>query len=121
MLLQEARLLDESSATEIRRRTVIGRAYYASFHFLRGHPCSKEFDAPRTSSVHKALMRHLAQDDNPNVVHCARLLGRLRAVRNLADYTLDQSVSQQMVVEALEDAGEIIEELLENFSKADND
>jgi hypothetical protein len=33
--------LPASQRTEVRRRTIISRAYYAAFHFLRSHPCAE--------------------------------------------------------------------------------
>lgn len=114
-ILRDAEQLAGGAPTEARQRTVLSRAYYAALHYLRLHPCAAEFNDRPGRSIHRSLVEHLAQSSNRSVIHCARLLTRLRSRRELADYRLADTVTAAMVEESLEIAGEIIEEALVNY------
>jgi len=109
-ILRAAEPLAGGAPTEARRRTILSRTYYAALHYLRLHPCASEFRDRPGRSIHRSLVEHLAQSSNRSVIHCARLLARLRGRRELADYRLVDTITAAMVEESLEDADEIIEE-----------
>lgn len=114
-ILRDAEQLAGAAMTEARRRTILSRSYYAALHYLWKHPCAAEFRKEKERSIHRGLVQHLVQSNNRSVIHCARLLARLRSRRELADYHLADTVTAAMVEKSIEDAGEIIEEALVGY------
>lgn len=114
-ILRDAEQIAGAAMTEARRRTILNRTYYAALHYLKEHPCAAEFRDRPGQSIHRFLIKHLAQSRNRSVIHCAQLLARLRGRRELADYHLGDTVTVAMAEESLEDAGEIIEEALVDY------
>lgn len=114
-ILRDAEQLVGAAMTEARRRTILNRTYYAALHYLRSHPCASEFHDQPGQSIHRYLVKYLAQSRKRGVIHCAQLLVRLRGRRELADYHLGDTITAAMAEEALEDAQEIIEEALVNY------
>lgn len=114
-ILRDAEQLAGTAMTEARRRTILNRTYYAALHYLKEHPCASEFRDQPGQSIHRFLIKHLAQSSNRSVIHCAQLLVRLRGRRELADYHLRDTVTAAMAEESIEDAGEIIEEALVDY------
>jgi uncharacterized protein (UPF0332 family) len=98
-LLTEAQALSaDINHSESRRRTVIGRAYYAAFHALRtaaerqGYRYSRDNGFARSS--HENLIEWaIHHGDAKSLVQGAVALRRLKNQRTTADYRLDDAVS----------------------------
>lgn len=116
-ILRDARQLAGAAMTEARRRTILNRTYYAALHYLKSHPCAVGFRDRPERSIHRSLVKYLAQSSDRTVLHCANLLIRLRTRREIADYYLTDTITPVMAEEALEDASEIIEEALVGYRK----
>lgn len=96
-LLNEAKLLDRDPAkTETRRRTIVGRAYYAAYHGALAHQASGDFAfepgkrdvSGRHRGRHQQLIDFLKQSQNPALKRAGRKLEILRLRRTGADYNL---------------------------------
>lgn len=118
-ILKDAAVLLKAPGTEARRRTAISRSYYAALHFLRGHQCATGYRDTPEKSIHRGLVRYLAGSNDAAVLHAARLLQRLRALREVADYDLGANVSVAVAQECIEDAFEVIDEALAAFQKTE--
>ena len=119
--LQEARALLGGATTEIRRRTIVGRAYYAAYHFLLSHSCTDGFKAYRAEADtgrHKALIDFLSKSQDRVVQHCGRTLSTLFSRRRKADYILEKSISITEAKDTVELAEELIEGTLEELKAA---
>ncbi len=108
-ILGEARLLLTNSATEVRCRTVISRAYYAAFHACSNLAGALGLRDRRDRSAHGLLIRFLADRGEETHRERADLLGKLRDLRNTADYNLGITVTKAVAEDAVEDATEIVE------------
>ena len=113
-ILHEAKIfLDARVLTEVRRRTIIGRCYYAAFNHVRGHDSAKGFQREEGEGVHRALIRHLVSSDGPNIRYAGKKLRGLFQARIKADYHLEHPVARGDEMVAYEDADEIMNEILE--------
>lgn len=112
-ILQEARnLIDGADRSDVRLRTVLGRAYYAAFHFIINHPCAggyakyrKEADTGR----HRALINFLSKSSDRTIQYVAQTLDQLYSRRIKADYVLHIPILHAHA----EDSVELVEELIE--------
>ncbi|HYG89627.1 MAG TPA: hypothetical protein VD978_25605 [Azospirillum sp.] len=96
-LLKEAKLLDRDPAkTETRRRTIVGRAYYAAYHGALAHETVQgfAFEPGKRNSEGRHLGRHqqlidfLKRSRNPVLQQVGEKLELLRLRRTQADYRL---------------------------------
>lgn len=103
-LLQEARELVDQPG-EVRRRTAVGRAYYAAYHHALRHPAvaamAAAIEEKRAASVaarkappggHTMLQRKLTDTRDKALGEAGELLARLWRLRVRADYELDGSL-----------------------------
>ncbi len=112
-ILDEAKIfLDARVLTEVRRRTIIGRCYYAAFNHVRGHDSAKGFQREEGESVHAALIRQLVRSDSSNIRYVGKKLRGLFQARTKADYYLKDPVGRGEEMVAYEDADEIMNEIL---------
>ena len=117
-LLAEARTLSNAiSSSATRRRTVIGRAYYAAYHELLGYAITQGY-SPAGRSVHAQLRDWLQLHGNPDVRRAGDIMEQMRKLRVDADYKPQISISIQDARDALENAGEIIEEIALDLADA---
>lgn len=117
-LLQDAQELLRVVPHEGRRRTVISRAYYAAFHFVRSHPCCDEFTRNRSTGMHRDLLNYLETSPEPNVQYAADLLQSLYVQRIAADYQLGYDILRNAPAACVEQATYIIEETLVEYDSA---
>lgn len=109
--LAEKLLADAQSETEL--RAAANRAYMAAFQHLLAHRCLEAFPATATGADHRLLIKHLKTSAIPTQRTIGiRLLPRLRALRNHADYELKHPFTRGLAEEALDIASEIIHDLL---------
>ena len=108
-LLGQTQELVADSATEVRYRTVISRAYYAAFHACRELAPALGFRDRRDRSAHGRLNRFLAKRKEDRYRERAVLLRQLRDLRNTADYHLNVTVTKAIAADAVKDATEIVE------------
>ena len=112
-ILHEAKaLLNGDVQTEVRRRTIIGRCYYAAFNHVRIHNSAKGFRREEGKGVHGALIRYLASSDDSNVRYAGKKLRGLFQARTKADYHLEYPVDRGEEMVAYVDADEIMNEIL---------
>jgi len=105
-LLSEARSLMESATFEVRFRTVVGRAYYAAFHFLSTTP---GFERWGSGQDHRRLIAFLMTHSEADKNFQGKLLKTLTENRHRADYNLEIRILRSVAVDAIEDAADIIE------------
>lgn len=113
--LREAKALSIGPTTEMRRRTIINRAYYAAYHYVMSHPCVKGFAVYREKvnmGHHKALTEFLSQSQDSTIQHVSGLLRTLFSRRRKADYVLARPISQSEAEDSVELAEELIEGVL---------
>ena len=115
-ILEEARLLLADSATEVRRRTVCARAYYAAFHACWRLSSSLGFQSRRSRGVHGHVIQFLAGRQERSYRNFGRLLNDLRIRRNNADYELEIDVPRGIAEDAVEGANGIIVEISEQMA-----
>ena len=112
-ILREAKiLLNGDVQTEVRRRTIIGRCYYAAFNHVKGHDSAKDFQRDKGESVHAALIRHLVRSNIYNIRYAGNKLRGLFRARIKADYHLENPVDRGEETVAYEDADEIMNDIL---------
>ncbi len=112
-ILHEAKvLLNGGVLTEVRRRTIIGRCYYAAFNHVRNHDSARGFQREEGEGVHGALVRYLVGLDDSNLRYAAKKLRGLFHARIKADYDLELPVDRGEEMVAYEDADEIMNEIL---------
>ena len=112
-ILREAKiLLNGDVLTEVRRRTIVGRCYYAAFNHVRIHNSAKGFRREEGKGVHGALIRYLASSDDSNVRYAGKKLRGLFQARTKADYHLEYPVyrGEEMVADV--DSDETMVEIL---------
>lgn len=90
---------------EVVKRTVIGRAYYASYHKALNSPKAESFEKP-TKDCHKRLIEFYNENGGDNKI-IARKLANLRRLRNMADYNLSAEIKLTEIKNAISDAKEI--------------
>ncbi len=98
-------------------RTIVGRAFYAGYHFLRGHPCTADFEFARDAGMgsHKQFLEWLGGRANLEIVFAGRLLGKLRSFRVEADYIIGSNLRPGIDEDAVETAEQIVEEVLAEY------
>lgn len=106
-LLEEARNLLPDPATEARLRTVISRAYYSAFHRCSEASQGLGFSYVRGARVHGEVTSFLKSRAEVHLRECGEILGRLRDLRNKADYELRLTTSRRLAEDALDDAAEV--------------
>ena len=112
-ILHEAKvLLNGDVLTEVRRRTIIGRCYYAAFNHVRGHDSAGGFQREEGKGVHGALIRYLVSSDDSNIRYAGKKLRGLFQARTKADYYLEDPVGRGEEMVAYEEADEIMNEIL---------
>ena len=117
-LLAEARTLSNAiNSSTTRRRTVIGRAYYAAYHELLGYAITQGY-SPAGRSVHAQLRDWLQLQGNPEVRRAGDIMEQMRKLRVDADYYPHINITVRDARDALENAGEIIEEIAPDLSGA---
>ena len=120
-LLREAKRLNAATQPDnIRCRTVISHAYYAAYHFLREHRCSKNFRLTNDTGMgtHRQFIKWLGDSGEPNVRFAAKLLGGLHGQRVAADYNFDKPITPQLATQCVEGAEHIIEEVLVEYDES---
>lgn len=91
-------------------RAAASRAYFAVYRRLVSHPRLGGFSPTGKSEDHKDLIEFMKQSTDQVVRACGhRIVPRLRALRNHADYRSSEYTKEQ-ADEALEIASEIIHE-----------
>jgi uncharacterized protein (UPF0332 family) len=75
-----------ASSTEAEWRTAVSRAYYAAFHAARRLLEDLRFTVPRADAAHQYLIFRLNNCGEPSIQREAKVLDRLRQLRNRADY-----------------------------------
>lgn len=105
--------LPPSTSTEVRKRTILSRSYYAAFHHVQKHPVSRGFKGRSEDvGVHRSLLRHLRASGDRDTLYAAHLLGSLYEWRIIADYRLDQGLRAGIEQTCAEDAEAILDEVL---------
>lgn len=90
---------------EVVKRTVIGRAYYATYHKALNSPEAELFEKP-TKDCHKKLIEFYNEHGVDNKI-IAKKLANLRRLRNMADYNLSAEIKLTEIKNAISDAKEI--------------
>jgi uncharacterized protein (UPF0332 family) len=94
-------------------RAAASRAYISVFQHLLAHPTMDGFHRVKTGEIHQRLIEYLkAASTKPHKTIGTRMLHRLRALRNSADYDLQERFTKDKAQEALDYASEIIDDLL---------
>ena len=113
-LLDDAKALNAALAkSAARRRTIISRCYYATFHYLQSHECGSSFttDQSGRGGIHRQFITYLAESAELNVVYAAKKLQGIYAWRIRADYRLDEVIPRGQEVFCIEDAGEVFNDI----------
>ncbi len=84
--------------SEGRWRSAVSRAYYALFHVARLLLGGCGFAVPQSDRAHIYLSRRLMNSGHPDITQVGMWLDDLRGIRNVADYELDEAVSQTETV-----------------------
>jgi|GEM_PF-2182191 len=107
--------LPASQRTEARRRTIISRAYYAAFHFLRAHPCSQDYrkSGNTAAGMHRQFITFLATQSDRRVVYAADLLKTIYENRVMADYHIGRDILPDLERRSVEDADYIMCEIFD--------
>jgi hypothetical protein len=118
-ILGEARVLNEDEAkSDARRRTIVGRAYYAAYHHViqSGELVNFKYE-PEKRDVrgrhlgrHQQLIAHLAGSKLRGARIAADKLATLRLRRRDADYDLDECLPRGIESDSVKIADEIINE-----------
>jgi len=104
--LKLATRLNTSECDEITRRCVVSRAYYAALHAVdhtfgaREQELSNDGESSHARIIGRA--RAYANTLNPgrtSAAHIAKLMPKLRRVRNKADYELADEMPQEICTE----------------------
>ncbi len=116
-LLKEASALSTASRTnEDRRRTVIGRAYYASYHAVLQAAEALGYSYTRGQPPfgrHEQLIGWATtQNLDPDLREAAAMLSELKTLRRVADYLLDTVIEHNHMADCLEKATYVVGELL---------
>lgn len=112
-LLEDARARLAIANTEVEYRNVTHGVYYAVFHYLMNHPACAAFQPAEDGGDHKRLIEFLKTHPDPRLKAIGfRHIPRLRALRNKADYKIQETFTKHFAIEALNRVDEIIDELL---------
>lgn len=107
------RLLRDANSEED-ARAAASRAYFAAFQHALIHPAvvSAGYRRSNDGREHQNLIRFLKNSGAARLETAGLGLGRLRDLRNIADYNRDIGFTREMAEDALERAYEIIYEAL---------
>jgi uncharacterized protein (UPF0332 family) len=116
-LLKEAQSLAGSlRGNPVRRRTVIGRAYYAAYHALAEKALELGYRYPRGGAKppgrHEHLIAWSAGVSDADVREAADLLDDMKSLRRAADYDLRSDPDISDANEMIEKSKHIVCELL---------
>ena len=116
-ILDEAKaLLDlpPETRTEARRRTIIGRCYYAAYQHLSSHEIAKDYCRTPGQNVgmHKSFLDYLKRVKRPDVYNAVRVLEFLRRWRTTADYHLKDSIDDALEETCWNQANKLMSEIL---------
>ena len=99
-------------STEVRWRTVCGRAYYAAYKATSNAICELYGFKLDSAMPHETMCHTLASvKGDPEVRDLGNALNTLRLRRVHADYHLDRPFTKVLEKEALEDSGSALEAL----------
>jgi uncharacterized protein (UPF0332 family) len=98
-------------ADEAEWRSAVSRAYYAAFHKARRLFIALGFQPPKGDQAHAYLWLRLLNCGDPQVQLAGSDLNTLRRDRNLADYGVDQNLSQTDGLIQVQSARQIIQVL----------
>ena len=101
------------SGDEAKRRTSIGRAYFALFNYLRAK-VSPVRPVPQTDDAHRAVAYYLTEANNQRLRRIGQSLHNLRSDRNRADYELGENVGtreSQAAVRRAERAVDLVDHI----------
>ena len=94
---------------EGKRRTAIGRAYYAAFNQARTYAISQRIvSSADEGSVHATLSRRLSEQSNREVANVGNILRTLFKARKHADYDLAPPCTDLHLDPALRQARDIL-------------
>lgn len=116
-MLDDVRQLLNVVPHEARKRTIMSRAYYAAYHFLLKHACCRTYVRTPGVGSHRDLLNFLGRSPELNVRHAASVLGDLYARRITADYRIDNHILEGLEKRCVEDAAEVIEEILVEYDE----
>ncbi len=98
-----AEKLLHNGTAEDEYRAAASRAYFAAFQCVIRHARDMTFEDKKSGEVHRDLIDFLKrQKREPERIIGIRLLPRLRALRNQADYELDIEFARDDAEEALD-------------------
>ena len=118
-LLAEARTLSTAiNSTAARRRTIIGRAYYAAFHEMLNCATPRGYCPTGKLSVHAQLITWLNTSGSRDLRRAGGIMKQLRALRADADYEPSVAITAQNARDAVDKAITIIEEIAADLSCA---
>jgi len=100
------------SGSEAEWRSAVSRAYYAAFHKARRLFTDLGFQPPRGDQAHAYLWLRLLNCGDPQIQVAGSDLNTLRRDRNLADYGIDQNLSQTDGLTQVQSARQIIQVLI---------
>lgn len=98
----------QSAPTEVRWRTAVSRAYYASFHAARRLLRGWGFQIGTADQAHAGIARRLAASKHADLEKASHELSELRSKRNVADYDLDRAFLQDLAVKCVSAAGLVL-------------
>ena len=111
-ILEDAEQLGEKSPDPARQRTVISRSYYAAYHHVRLHNRARAYRYSRRGGMHKEFLDFLDRSADRDLQWAGSRLNDLYSLRLLADYRLEHPLPPNAAGRCLEDAREIIEDIL---------
>ncbi|MEI8395591.1 MAG: hypothetical protein WCF85_12695 [Rhodospirillaceae bacterium] len=122
-ILSEAKtLLDlpPETRTEARRRTIIGRCYYAAYKHLHSHDVAKGYrhSPGQNTGSHRSFLNHLKESDQPDVVKAIKVLEFLLSYRVQADYFLDIEIIDSLATDCWKRANFLMTRTLPATSSA---
>jgi uncharacterized protein (UPF0332 family) len=94
-------------------RSAISRAYYASFCNARNYlrDIEKDRGLGKSLQVHQLVIERFERSDSKAKKDIGTVLGRLRKIRNIADYRDTFHDLEATALQSLQYAEEVIEEL----------
>lgn len=92
-------------------RSAVSRAYYAAFHVGQRLLRQCGFHVPQAEHAHGYVWLRLCNAGHPDVRQSGFRLKDLRQLRNWADYDLDRPVAQNVAIDQVRVAVEIVESL----------
>lgn len=105
--LEEVKQLLAAAETETQFRTVASRGYFASYTRTITLAEKVGFNPARTGDDHKNLFTFLKNHRSNVLVRIGVRLGRMRSLRNRADYTMSHHFSKGFAQDVVSDAEQI--------------